>query len=143
MVTSLFCLLSRVYCFRVYPRRIGSLNRISSRKHMALPSSRATLVVHDLVSDPGGDLNTCHSALRFAAFRSINNVGFHSAFAELILTDHNYTFFGAQYRPYTLIPSGFGLHYWFYPQTSLLPCWLSFRQVGIDTLYFLDASPTG
>jgi len=30
-------------------------------------------------------------------------------YAVLILTDHNYTFFGAQYRACTLVPSSFGL----------------------------------
>ena len=73
---------------------------------MALPSSRATLVMHDLVSDPGGNLNTCLSVLRFVAFRQIKNVGFHPV-QDLSIV-HNYTFFGAQYRPYILIPSGFG-----------------------------------
>jgi hypothetical protein len=73
---------------------------------MALPSSRVTLVMHDLVSDPGGNLNTFLSALRFAAFRGIKNVGFRPVRNLSIV--HNYTFFGAQYRPYILILSGFG-----------------------------------
>ena len=36
-------------------------------------------------------------------------VGFRSDYAVLILTDHNYTFFGAQYRACNLAPSSFGL----------------------------------
>ena len=36
-------------------------------------------------------------------------VGFRSDYAVLILTDHNYTFFGAQYRACNLATSSFGL----------------------------------
>ncbi len=75
---------------------------------MALPSSRATLIMHDLVSDPGGDPNTCHNVFRSAAFQhnQMRRLSFRKA--KFILTDHNYTVFGAQYRPCILIPSGFG-----------------------------------
>ena len=64
--------------------------------------------MHDLVSDPGGLLIACHCALRSAAFRPINAVGFLPDFG-IILMGHNYTFFGAQYRPCILVPPGFGL----------------------------------
>ena len=40
-----------------------------------------------------------HNSLRRLSFRQ----------AEFILPVHDYTFFGAQYRPCTLVPSGFGL----------------------------------
>ncbi|QTA93407.1 Uncharacterized protein dnm_095070 [Desulfonema magnum] len=36
--------------------------------------------MHALLSDPGGILNTCHIVFRIAAFRSLNNVGFHFRF---------------------------------------------------------------
>jgi hypothetical protein len=40
---------------------------------------------------------------------TLERVGFRSDYAVLILTDHNYTFFGAQYRACNLAPSSFGL----------------------------------
>ena len=64
---------------------------------------------HDLVSDPGGDLDTCHIVSRSAVFRTNHNVDFlRRKHRQIILSDRNYTFFGAQYRPCTLDPSGFG-----------------------------------
>jgi len=64
--------------------------------------------MHDLVVDPGGDLIAYHNAIRTAAFQPLQAVGFFP-FYGIILMIHNYTCFGAQYRPCILDPPGFGL----------------------------------
>ena len=70
------------------------------------PVPNLPLLEHALVSDPGGDLHTRHSAYKSAAFHLIHSVGFLSLiFREIILLVHNYTFFGAQYRACNLAPS--------------------------------------
>ena len=48
-------------------------------------------------------------AYRIAAFPRYAKGRLSSRLAEFILSDHNYTFFGAQYRPCALDPSGFRL----------------------------------
>ena len=53
---------------------------------------------------PGGVLHTCHSAYRTAAFHVLHHVGF--PLSPGLSNDHDYTFFGAQYRACTLDPSG-------------------------------------
>jgi len=61
---------------------------------------RITLWTHALLFDPGGDPSTCLSALRSAAFRSNDGVGFPAFIPAFILGDfspvHDYTNFGAQ-----------------------------------------------
>ncbi len=49
-----------------------------------------------------------HRAYKSTAFHEIQRVGFQFRFAKLNLLDHNYTFFGAQYRACNLAPSSFG-----------------------------------
>ena len=97
--------------------------------------------MHDLVSDPGGALIAHHNAIRTAAFRRIQAVGFFP-YCGIILMIHNYTCFGAQYAqrkcpwgadPAFLIHLASDSRYRADPQVSLLPCRLSFRQVGLGT----------
>jgi len=66
--------------------------------------------MHDQVSDPGGILNTRRIAFRITAFRTVQNRRLSPLPKEgIILSDHNYTYFGAQYWPCILDPPGFGL----------------------------------
>ena len=87
--------------------------------------------MHALVSDPGGDLNTCHSVSRSAAFQFPETVGFHFQYPG---SYHQTTiaYFGAQYRACILDPSGFGLLLPGLPAdfTTDLPG-LGFGQVGL------------
>jgi len=73
------------------------------------PVPELPLWKHALVSNPGGDLYTRLSAYKSAAFRHTQTRRLSSPFKGLILPDHNYTFFGAQYRACNLAPSSFGL----------------------------------
>ena len=54
-------------------------------------------------------LNTFHNAFRPVAFQTLQAVGFHFQYDRSLSIDHNYTFFGAQYRPCILDPPGFRL----------------------------------
>jgi hypothetical protein len=54
-------------------------------------------------------LSTFHDVFRSAAFQKIHPVGFHFQYSRSLSNDHNYTFFGAQYKPCILDPPGFGL----------------------------------
>ncbi len=54
-------------------------------------------------------LNTFHNVFRSTAFQKMHPVGFHSQYSRSLSNDHNYTFFGAQYKPCILDPPGFGL----------------------------------
>ena len=54
-------------------------------------------------------LNTFHNVFRSVAFQSLQTVGFHFPYYGSLSNDHNYTFFGALYRPCILDPPGFGL----------------------------------
>ena len=70
--------------------------------------------MHDLVSDSGGVALTCHSVNETAAFRCIKYVGF-IPISSRLSNAHDYTYFGAQYRPCTLDSLSFvrplpGLH---------------------------------
>ncbi len=73
------------------------------------PVPELPLWKHALVSDPGGDLHPRHNAYKSAAFRHNPTRRLSLRYAALILSDHNYTFFGAQYRACNLAPSSFGL----------------------------------
>ena len=65
------------------------------------------LWAHALVSDPGGVLNTCHSAFRTAAFRSIQSVGFSLLRGYPMTTTIHFS--GLNTEPASLLLSGFGL----------------------------------
>ena len=73
------------------------------------PVPELPLREHALVSDPGGDLHARHIAYKSTAFRRNSARRLSLRYAALILPDHNYTFFGAQYRACNLAPSSFGL----------------------------------
>jgi len=63
-----------------------------------------------MVSDPGGNLITRHVAQSgLLPSDKCRPSAFTPGCPEAILADHNYTYFGAQYRPCVLVPSGFGL----------------------------------
>ena len=88
-------------------------------------------------------LNTFHDVFRSAAFQKIHPVGFYSQYCRSLSNDHNYTFFGAQYaqrkcpwgaNPAFLIHLASDSRYRVGPQISLLPCWISFKQVGLASL---------
>ena len=46
--------------------------------------------MHALVSDPGGDLNTCHDVSNSAAFQFPETVGFHFQLHGSYHEDHGY-----------------------------------------------------
>ena len=89
--------------------------------------------MHDQVSDPGGDLISCQNAIRSAAFRQIQTVGFLPKFWDYPLSTTIHVS-GLNTDPAFLIHLASDSHYWVYPQASLLPCWLGFRQVGLELL---------
>lgn len=64
-----------------------------------MPWSKTQVVTHRLAITPVGLLPSV----------TLECVGFHPAIAGFILMDHNYTFFGAQYRACNLVPSSFRL----------------------------------
>ena len=99
-------LISGLFTLR-YPPLIPSRFR---QGHIRIsPVPELPLWLHALVSDPGGYLYTRHNAYKSAAFRHSAERRLSFRYAKLILTDHNYTFFGAQYRACNLAPSSFGL----------------------------------
>ena len=83
-----------------YPNRaIGMAGLSPARLRPCRPLHQTPVVTRTLaISHPG--------LLPSAALQS---VGFHPELAEFIPMDHNYTFFGAQYRACNLAPSSFGL----------------------------------
>ena len=60
-----------------------------------------------MVSDPGGNLNTCLGALRFAAFHGFKNVGFHP-YSEIYPVTTNIHISGLNTEPASSFPPGFG-----------------------------------
>ena len=89
--------------------------------------------MHALVSDPGGDLFTCHGVSRSAAFRLPEAVGVH---LQCSGSYHVTTiaFSGLNTEPTYLIHLASDSRYRAYPQTSLLTCRLGFDQVGLATI---------
>jgi len=69
-------------------------------------------------------------AHRTAAFHQIKSVGFLRQLADYP-NDHNYTFFGAQYKPASLIPTASHQPLLISTCSSLLSCWLRFGQMGL------------
>ena len=65
--------------------------------------------MHALVSDPGGDLYTCHSVSTSAAFQFPETVGFHFQYTGSYPKTTGVRFIGALYSACILDPSGFGL----------------------------------
>ena len=89
--------------------------------------------MHALVSDPGGDLFTCHGVSRSAAFRLHEAVGVH---LQCSGSYHVTTiaFSGLYTEPAFLIHLASDSRYRAYPQTSLLTCRLGFGQMGLASI---------
>jgi len=84
-----------------------------------------------MVSDPGGDLKTCHVAFRTAAFRLFQSVGFF-LFSRIITLTTTIHFSGLDTEPAILIHPAPDSRYRAYLRISLLTCWLNFGQVGLS-----------
>jgi len=87
--------------------------------------------MHALVSDPGGDLDTCHSVSRSTAFRFPETVGFHFQYTGSYHQTTTIDLSGLNTEPTSLIHLASDSRYRAYPQTSLLTCRLGFGQVGL------------
>jgi len=90
--------------------------------------------MHALVSDPGGDLNTCQSVPKSAAFQFPETVGFHFQYTESYPKTTIIPFSGLNAEPASLIHLASDSRYRVYPQTSLLTCRPGFGQVGLATV---------
>lgn len=101
------------------------------------PVPELPLYAHDLVSDPGGDLNTCHIVSRSAVFRTYHNVDFlrpkHTD--RLSFRTATIHFSGLNTDPAHLIRPASDLRYRFCPRTSLQSCRLNFTLVGLPRLH--------
>ena len=84
-------------------------------------------------------LNTCLDAFRSTAFQLLHTVGFPLSIQVYPMTTTLH-FSGLNTDPVALIHLASDPRYQVYPQASLLPCWLSFRQVGLESL---DPHPLG
>jgi hypothetical protein len=97
---------------------------------------------HAPLSDPGGVPTTCQTVGGTAAFRSFHRVGFGCpAYAEqLSCCPQLYSFRGSITRPDVLLPPAPYSPHGGCTRSSLLPCWLGFREVGLAPL---SAHPLG
>jgi hypothetical protein len=90
--------------------------------------------MHALVSDPGGDLDTCLSVSRSAAFQFPETVGFHFQYPGSYHQTTIIDFSGLNTEPASLIHLASDSRYRAYPQTSLLTCRLGFGQAGLVSI---------
>ena len=82
----------------IFARRSFGSPQFPSYPFEHMPWSKTPVVTRMLAKSPTGLLPSAKSSA--SAFLTL--------IARVILSDHNYTFFGAQYRACALDPSGFG-----------------------------------
>jgi hypothetical protein len=90
--------------------------------------------MHALVSDPGGDLYTCHSAYRSVAFQFPETVGFYFQYSESYHQTTTIDLSGLNTEPASLIHLASDSRYRAYPQISLLTRRLGFSQMGLAAI---------
>jgi hypothetical protein len=118
---------------RAFGHPVPCSSGASDKETPGSPKFPSSLWCHAPLSDPGGVPPTCHTVDRTAAFRSFHRVGFAcpACAAQLSSCPPLYSFRGSITRPGILLPPAPYAPCGVCTRSSLLPCWLGFREVGL------------